>query len=259
MSYLSSGEVNAIDEIPERCTEKLVDLVFVLATKLDLNVNDMRELLENSLKEQAQKFENISNKVNDNFQMLNNEIDKLKIENQQQNDKIAELTKDQENDRGNHCKLRENFDKLNVDYEETVKTDFSQRIHTAESNIAQLEDNVAKLKKDCLSDFEKSVTRMEGMEIDILNKMEANGKSLNSNWVKKNEENEEKIKKTIRTVNEKLENHDVKILNHQEQLNLSEKSFTEYQEYNDEKVERINKILIRCILVLSSFLSDFNS
>ena len=242
---LSSTEVNPNDEIPERCTEKLVDLVFVLATKLDLNVNDMRELLENSLKEQAQKFENISNKVNDNFQMLNNEIEKLRIENKQQNDKLAQLTKDQENDRDNHCKLKENFDKINVDYEETVKIDFNHRIHTAESNLAQLEENVSKLKKDCLTDFEKSVTRMEGMEIEILNKMEASGKSLNSKWMKKNEEAEESINKTIRTVNEKLENHDVRILDHQEQLNLTVKCFNEYQEQNDEKVTNINQILIR--------------
>ena len=197
------------------------------------------------MKEQAQKFENISNKVNDNFQMLNNEIEKLKIENQQQNDKLAQLTKDQENDRDNHNRLKEKFERLNFDYEDTVKTDFNHRIHTAESSLAQLEENVSKLKKDCLADFEKSVTRMEGMEIDILNKMEANGKSLNSKWMKKNEESEERINKGIRTVNEKLENHDVKILNHQEQLNLSEKSFTEYQEQNDEKVANINQILIR--------------
>ena len=65
--------------------------MFVLATKLDLNVNDMRELLETSLKDHAEKFESLANKVNDNFQSLNSEIDKLKEENRIQNEKILQF------------------------------------------------------------------------------------------------------------------------------------------------------------------------
>ena len=56
----------------------MVDLVFVLATKLDLNVNDMRELLDASVKETAARFEVVTNKMTDNFQSLSEQLERLR-------------------------------------------------------------------------------------------------------------------------------------------------------------------------------------
>ena len=56
----------------------MVDLVFVLATKLDLNVNDMRELLDGSVKETAARFEVVTTKMSDNFQSLSEQLEKLR-------------------------------------------------------------------------------------------------------------------------------------------------------------------------------------
>ena len=89
---------------------------------------------------------------------------------------------------------------------------------------------------------------MENMEIDILNKMEQNGKSLNLKWMKNNEETEQKILMNVRQNFEKLEHHDAKLLDLKERMFMNEKSLNEYQEGNDAKVENINRILERLVL-----------
>ena len=55
-----------------------MDLVFVLATKLDLNVNDMRELLDASVKETAARFEVVTTKMTDNHQSLSEQLERLR-------------------------------------------------------------------------------------------------------------------------------------------------------------------------------------
>ena len=77
--------------MPERCTEKLVDLVFVLATKLDINVNDMRTMLDNNTKENLEKFESVHTKQEENLETLNNKICQLEEENANQNEKLLLL------------------------------------------------------------------------------------------------------------------------------------------------------------------------
>ena len=52
--------------------------MFVLATKLDLNVNDMRELLDGSVKETAARFEVVTTKMSDNFQSLSEQLERLR-------------------------------------------------------------------------------------------------------------------------------------------------------------------------------------
>ena len=52
--------------------------MFVLATKLDLNVNDMRELLDASVKETAARFEVVTTKMTDNFQSLSEQLERLR-------------------------------------------------------------------------------------------------------------------------------------------------------------------------------------
>ena len=52
--------------------------MFVLATKLDLNVNDMRELLDASVKETAARFEVVTAKMSNNFQSLSEQLERLR-------------------------------------------------------------------------------------------------------------------------------------------------------------------------------------
>ena len=240
-----SAPINPNEEVPERCTEKLVDLVFVLATKLDLNVNDMRELLDTSLKEHTIKFETITNQVNDNFQNLNNEIEKLKLENKAQNDTIAEMKENHGRAVANHDKLQADFTKLNDDYQNRVVQDHGDRVKTAETNIAKLEESLAKLKKDTIKDFENSIKKIESMEIDLLNKMEAHGKSQNTKWLKHNQETEDKMNKTIENVNVRLDDHDVRLLKLNEETHQHRADFLRYKEDNDNVINEIKDALAR--------------
>ena len=232
------------EEIPERCTEKLVDLVFVLATKLDLNVNDMRELMESSLKDQALKFESMTNKVNDNFQTLNNEIDKLKEENRIQNEKISQLSSNHEIASKDHLNLFNNFNLLNADYNKTVVEDHGTRLNKAESSLSNLEDNVSRLRKEMRAEHAQSVKKMESLETDILDKMEANGKSLDSKWLKRNDEMEEKRNRSETSINDKLNGHDSRIALLDEKVAQNNKTFLEYKDLNEGNIREIKDILL---------------
>ena len=92
-----SASPNVNDVVPERCTEKLVDLVFVLATKLDINVNDMRTMLDDNTKENMEKFETVHAKQEENLTSLNNKIHQLEEENTHQNEKFMALSNHHEN------------------------------------------------------------------------------------------------------------------------------------------------------------------
>ena len=95
-----------MDTEPERSTEKLVDLVFMLATKLDLNVNDMRSLLNNNAKQNIERFTDIDNKQEEDVELLNKKLAKLKEENKNQSENIAKLSSHHENTLLMHNKLQ---------------------------------------------------------------------------------------------------------------------------------------------------------
>ena len=222
-----------------------MDLVFVLATKLDLNVNDMRELLDNSLKDNSLQFESMTNKMNDNFQQLNSEIEKLKNENKHQNETIEHMKEQHRVAVNNHEKLQESFTKLSEDYQTRVVDNHGDRLKNAELNIVKLEENVGKLKKDCIDDFEKSVKKIENMEIDLLNKMEAHGKSQNSKWMKQSLDTEEKTNKSFRSVTTRLDDHDVRIINLKDEVKHNKEDFVRYQEENNNTIKNIQEALAR--------------
>ena len=218
--------------------------MFVLATKLDLNVNDMRELMESSLKDQALKFESMTNKVNDNFQTLNNEINKLKEENRIQNEKISQLSSNHEIASKDHLNLFNNFNLLNADYNKTVVEDHGTRMNKAESCVSNLEDNVARLRKEMKTQHDSSVQKMESLETDILDKMEANGKSLDSKWMKRNEDLEDKRNKSELAIHEKLDEHDSTLAKLNENVAQNNQTFLEYKDSNDGHIKEINDILL---------------
>ena len=217
--------------------------MFVLATKLDLNVNDMRELMESSLKDQALKYEAMTNKVNENFQTLNNEIDKLKEENRLQNEKISQLSSNHEIASKDHLNLFNNFNLLNADYNKTVVEDHGTRLNKAESCLSNLEDNVSRLRKEMKTEHEQSVQKMESLETDILDKMEANGKSLDCKWLKRNDDMEEKRNKSETAIRDKLDAHQSGIEKLSEKVTQNNKTFLEYQNLNEGNIMEIKDIL----------------
>ena len=87
----------------------MVDLVFVLATKLDLNVNDMRSLLNNNAKQNMEQFEAINNKQDEDIETLNKKIDNLRKENRQQRERFTNLADQHENTLAMYNKLKGNF------------------------------------------------------------------------------------------------------------------------------------------------------
>ena len=253
--------------------------MFVLATKLDLNVNDMRELLDASVKETAARFEVVTTKMTDNFQSLSEQLERLRDngvndisqyaechnllrkgvwnqskisltpllreENRQQNERLTILTANADTAAKNHSDLANNFQKLSLDFEKTVVEDHGSRLKTAEGKISSLENNLSKLRRDCKNDYEKCVLKMENTETEILNKMEANGKSLNTQWTKNNEETEAKINKTISIMNTKLGEHDANICKLQEKTLMNEQAIIEYKKQNGDMVAEIKEILER--------------
>lgn len=107
VNFRDSPNVN--DVVPERCTEKLVDLVFVLATKLDINVNEMRAMLDANTQENIQKFDTVHARQQDNLETLNVKIQQLEDENNIQNEKLFELSQHHENTLLQHQQLLGNI------------------------------------------------------------------------------------------------------------------------------------------------------
>ena len=79
--------------------------MFVLATKLDINVNDMRSLLNNNAKQNLERFAAINNKQEEHLETLNNKVQNLKEENNKQSENIAKLTDHHENTLLQHKQL----------------------------------------------------------------------------------------------------------------------------------------------------------
>ena len=171
----------------------------------------------------------------------------LREENRQQNERLTFLTANADTANKNHSDLANNFQKLSLNFEKTVVEDHGSRLKTAEGKISSLEDNLSKLRRDCKNDYEKCVLKMENTETEILNKMEANGKSLNIQWMKNNEETEAKINKTISIMNTKLEEHDANICKLHEKSLMNEQAITEYKKQNGDMVAEIKEILERYV------------
>ena len=169
----------------------------------------------------------------------------LREENRQQNERLTILTANADTAAKNHSDLANNFQKLSLDFQKTVVEDHGSRLKTAEGKISSLEDNLSKLRRDCKNDYEKCVLKMENTETEILNKMEANGKSLNTQWMKNNEETEAKINKTISIMNTKLGEHDANICKLQEKTLMNEQAIIEYKKQNGDMVAEIKEILER--------------
>ena len=169
----------------------------------------------------------------------------LREENRQQNERLTILTANADTAAKNHSDLANNFQKLSLNFEKTVVEDHGSRLKTAEGKISSLENNLSKLRRDCKNDYEKCVLKMENTETEILNKMEANGKSLNTQWTKNNEETEAKINKTISIMNTKLGEHDANICKLQEKTLMNEQAIIEYKKQNGDMVAEIKEILER--------------
>ena len=84
---------------------------------------------------------------------------------------------------------------------------------------------------------------MESLETDILNKLEANGKSLNCKWSKRNDETEEKINKSVSTIDEKLEEQTSRISQLDDNVLQNHKIFLEYKDSNDGVISEIKDTL----------------
>ena len=94
--------------------------MFVLATKLDLNVNDMRSLLNNNAKQNMEQFDAINNKQDEDVETLNKKIENLKEENRRQSERFSNLTVQHDNTLAMHNKLKGNFIKFSKIFNENT-------------------------------------------------------------------------------------------------------------------------------------------
>ena len=75
---------NEEETAAERCSEKLVDLVVLLTTKLDNNVEDLRKELTDNINENIERFEKVQQQQEEEYgklclqlQLCNEENDRL--------------------------------------------------------------------------------------------------------------------------------------------------------------------------------------
>ena len=62
---------NEEETAAERCSEKLVDLVVLLTTKLDNNVEDLRKELTDNINENIERFERVQQQQEEEYGQWN--------------------------------------------------------------------------------------------------------------------------------------------------------------------------------------------
>ena len=62
---------NEEETAAERCSEKLVDLVVLLTTKLDNNVEDLRKELTDNINENIERFERVQQEQEEEYGQWN--------------------------------------------------------------------------------------------------------------------------------------------------------------------------------------------
>ena len=239
--------------MPEKCTEKLVDLVFVLATKLDLNVNDMRELLDNSMKENCQKFEELAGRLREEVGHLSEKISRLEEENRGQNERLLTLETEARLAAAKHGGLEADFTSLRDDYNSLVVEEYGARLTSLEGGQRDLYQKFSEQNKENIERFGETISRIENTEIQLVRQMEDTGKSLESAWNKKDEENKAELAERLAGVHLRLEEDERKLSQLRDTVHADSGKAGEYQRNNDQKIKILNDILMRLVLCMLFF------
>ena len=85
---------NEEESAAERCSEKLVDLVVLLTTKLDNNVEDLRKELTDNINENIERFEKVQQQQEEEYGKLCLQLQLCNEENERLNKMLENLTKD---------------------------------------------------------------------------------------------------------------------------------------------------------------------
>ena len=122
--------------------------MFVLATKLDLNVNDMREMLENSMKENCQKFDDLSSKLGTEVEDLTDKIRKLEEENKAQTERISRLEAESSRAAASHGALETKVSGLTETFTSVVLGQHGARLGDLEEAGQELESRLVQQKTE---------------------------------------------------------------------------------------------------------------
>ena len=245
LQFCLSENQDSTDVVPEKCTEKLVDLVFVLATKLDLNVNDMRELLENSMKENCQKFEELTNKLRVEVDNLSEKIKQLEAENRGQNERLTLLETEASQAGAKHEGLQSDVTDLRNDYNHLVIDDHGARLSSLEAGHQDLKENISQLNRENVEKFGEMILNLESMEGKLSDKIEESGHSLEVAWKKREEENNVMVAQSLTGVDARLEVDNRRLFELESRAEDSANKSREYQQNNDQKIEMMNNIMLR--------------
>ena len=84
---------NEEETAAERCSEKLVDLVVLLTTKLDNNVEDLRKELTDNINENIERFEKVQQQQEEEYGKLCLQLQLCNEENDRLNKMLGEVFK----------------------------------------------------------------------------------------------------------------------------------------------------------------------
>ena len=234
--------------IPEKCTEKLVDLVFVLATKLDLNVNDMRELLENSMKENCQKFDELSSKLKAEVEDLSEKISRLEEENKAQTERICRLESESSSAAGRHGALVSEVSALTENFSTVVLSQHGARLAELEEGQQGLESRLAELNTENINTHGQTLARVDNLERDLARRLEETGQSLSAVWTRRDEENQAALADSLAGLGERLEGEERKLAELTNTVETNIELAGEYQQNNDQRIKVLNDILMRFVM-----------
>ena len=225
-----------------------MDLVFVLATKLDLNVNDMREMLENSMKENCQKFDDLSSKLKVEVEDLSEKIRKLQEENKAQTERISQLETESRRASSEHNALQTEVSALSENFSLVVLTQHGTRLAELEDSQQELEARLAQSNMENINTHGQTVARMEAVERELGRKVEDTAQSLTTAWAMKDEDNRAALAESLAGLNDRLESEERRLSELSNTVETQIQLTGEYQQSNDNKIKGLNDIIMRFVL-----------
>ena len=222
--------------------------MFVLATKLDLNVNDMREMLENSMKENCQKFDDLSSKLGAEVEDLTEKIRKLEEENKAQTERISRLEAESSRAAVSHGALETEVSGLKETFTSVVLGQHGARLAELEEAGQELESRLVQQKTENINTHGQTLARMETMERELGRKVEETAELLTAAWTKQEEENKAALGQSLAALDERLERDERRLSELNNTMETNIELTTEYQQNNDHRIKVLNDTLMRFVI-----------
>ena len=223
------------------CSEKLVDLVFILATKLDRNVDDMRSQLQESAASTEEKFSRLDGLASEQAEACSQQKNESSEERVALQKRLEDLQQHQEELLLRHQELVTRFDELKQSYD-TVVNSHDKVLEKQTKNISKLEGRAGEQEKKQEQQQEETRREFKSVTDHIMNHIAEKNANLNAALEKDKEEADKKMDKVLELIHNQLGNHEEKHKVEQASISQHTESINKLVQQIDDEFREVRTI-----------------